>query len=218
MQRARGRPRWLPPFHLERREFRLPQDVQALFASQAAFGLGRESAFGEVEAVPGEDADGTGVGRGDGGVQRAVRDLGEEEAEGDGSYAAAPVGGVEAVSDGVAVTEETTSDGAEDVTVGEDGFLGDAGDAGGPVGEDLGPDGLEGVDVAGLDHRHGVPGWVGFEGVEEREVGGFDGAERDAGMAGRWCGRGGHGEARVGKGGGSGRAGRAGNNSEILRT
>ena len=79
--------------------------VETLLASQAAFGLGRESAFGEGEAVFGEHADGTGVGCGDGGVQRAVWDLGKEESEGDGGDAAAPMGGAEAVADGVAVAE-----------------------------------------------------------------------------------------------------------------
>lgn len=114
--------------------------VETLLASQAAFGLGRESAFGEGEAVFGKDADGTGVGCGDGGVQRAVRDLGEEESEGNGGDAAAPMGGAEAVADGVAVAEESAADGAADVVVGEDGFLCEAGNARGPVCEDLGPD------------------------------------------------------------------------------
>ena len=177
------------------------------------------TALGEGEAVLREHADGTGVGRGDGGVERAVRDVGEEEAERSGGDATTPVGGVEAVSDGVAVAEEATADRAADVTVGEDGFLGDAGYARGPIGEDLGPDGLEDVEGAGFDHRHGVPGWVGLEGVEEGEVEGFDCAERDARHAGRWCGGGRHGGARIGRrrGVGIGSDGRAGRNSEILR-
>ena len=152
------------------------EDQEGFFAGGEAIGGGGVVVAGDCEAAAFEDADGGDVGAGGAGMEGADVNLFEEEDEGLGGEAFAPVFFGDPVADEVLAFEFEAGDAADEVVAREDGF----GDDGGLC-EDGGPVGVEGGGVAWVDDGHAIGVGVELLLEEGGEVGGGDVAEGDAG-------------------------------------